>query len=388
MAQNQTFNLADLLTGLTSPAAFGAAQYGLPQGQQFNYNPAAQAPQGNKLWNALGYAGDVLGAIGSSGEGGWAGPALRAVSQRRNAQSYNQAIQNAKLAEAMQAAQQRQQQLADYNSVNSQQFLTPEVAKQYMTGMTIPLGVRSGQYQQDLGRGQDALSAFQQLAAQGFGGTSPQDVGMAAPQSGQPPQQGGANTGFGTIDAATGKMVYLPSTPKGQIGQFSAGASQTQVPDYSSIPVTPASLDMFLGGRDRNLTRDETARKNRQDELLRQQQLRQQSLYQQGQLDVQRQNAATNRQRAGSYAQSVNQMGAYQRGKLAKAERAAAQRNPTKVSELRMLLDNGTIDMKQYIESISDGFIEVPEQKIAPRPTQGRQGGKPSVGKYGQMFGF
>ncbi len=372
MGANQpAFDLGELLRGLQTQAAFSAAQFGLPQGQSFNYTPPVQGmpqqqqPNGG-LWNALGYAGDVLGAIQRSGDGGWAGDALSTVVQRRNAQSYNQAIQQAKLAELMQAQQLRQNKITDYQNLTGKQFLTPEVGEQYAQLAGFPLLKSAGEYEQQLGQGQDALSAWVQLQDMGFGGTSP----AGQPQQAQPQAQQPA---FQAPVKGYALQNFVPDN------QFSAGATQTQVPDFSGIPVTPDMLKEFSGARDKNLIRDETARDNVRKNLLEQAKLEQLTRYQQGQLGVQR-------QRAGTYAQQVSQLGAYQRGQLQLAERKFAQRNPTKYSLLKEALTAGNITMPDYIQAISasDGlgalFGDAP-------PTQPTGGGAPSPTAWKQSKG-
>lgn len=356
MGANQpAFDLGEFLRGLQTQAAFSAAQFGLPQGQQFNYVPltqGAQQPANSGLWNALGYAGDVLGAIQRSGDGGWAGDALGSVVKRRNAQSYNQAIQQAKLAELMQAQQLRQNQIADYQNLTGQKFLTPEVAQQYAQLAGFPVLKEKGLYGLEKDKGQDALSAWVQLQDMGFGGTSPtRQPQQAQPQAQTPAFQAPVN-GYAIQN-------FVPDS------QFSAGATQTQVPDFNGIPITPDMLKEFTGTRDKNLTRDETARKNRRDEQLRQQQINQQGEYQRGQLDVAQQNAYTAR---------INSLSYDQRVKLKQMERRASSGNPTKVGELKAAYANGSISYPDYILALSDGLVEV------KAPTQPTSGGAPRAG--------
>ena len=358
-ANQPAFDLGELLRGLQSQAAYTADQFGLPQGQNFNYTPPVQGmpqqpqnPNGG-LWNALGYAGDVLKVIQNSGEGGWAGDALSTVVQRRNAQSYNQAIQQAKLAELMQAQQLRQNKITDYQNLTGKQFLTPEVGEQYAQLAGFPLAKEQGMYGLEKDKGQDALNAWMQLQQIGFGGTSPTgQPQQAQPQAQQPAFQAPVN-GFAMQN-------FVPDN------QFSAGATQTQVPDFSGIPVTPDMLKEFSGARDKNLTRDETARKNRRDEQIRQQEANQQGEYQQGQLGVQR-------QRVGIYAQQVAQLGAYQQGQLRNAENKLKQQNPNRYKLLVDAVNSKKMTWPAYIEAISasDPMIDFGD----PPPTQPTGGG-------------
>jgi hypothetical protein len=369
-ANQPAFDIGDLLRGLQSQAAYGAAQFGLPQGQNFNYTPPVQGmpqqPQNSNggLWNALGYAGDVLGAIQRSGDGGWAGDALSTVVQRRNAQSYNQAIQQAKLAEVMAAQQLRQDELADIADVTGRKFRTSTVGMPYMKDVSNPLALGAGQYEQELGQGQDILQAFPQLPTIGFGGTSPtgQPMQQAQPQAQQPAFQAPVN-GFA--------MQNLPPD-----NQFSASATQNQLPDTSGIRVTPDSLKYYTDVQKDNKTLNETAYKNRQDERLRQLQLKQQREYQQGQLSVQR-------QRAGTYAQQVSQLGAYQQGQLRNAENKLKQQNPNKYRLLQEAVNTGKMPWPDYLQAISasDPMIDFGD---AP-PTQPTGGGAPRAGGGGTL---
>jgi hypothetical protein len=264
----------------------------------------------------------------------------------------------------MQAQQLRQNKIADYQNLTGKQFLTPEVGEQYAQLAGFPLAKEQGLYQQQLGQGQDALNAWMQLQDMGFGGTSP---------AGQPIQQGQAQPQQPAFQAPVNGFA-MQNLPQGN--QFSAGAAQTNVPDFSGIPVTPDMLKEFTGARDRNLTRDETARKNRRDEQIRQQQVKQQGEYQRGQLDVAQQNAYTARINSLSYSQRV---------KLKQMEGRASSGNPTKVGELKAAYANGSISYPQYLEALSDGFIN-PDAISQPAPATGG-GSAPSPTAWKQSKG-
>jgi hypothetical protein len=316
-----------------------------------------QNPNGG-LWNALGYAGDVLGAIQRSGDGGWAGDALSTVVQRRNAQSYNQAIQQAKLAELMQAQQLRQNKITDYQNLTGKQFLTPEVGEQYAQLAGFPLAKEQGMYGLEKDKGQDALSAWVQLQDMGFGGTSP----AGQPQQAQPQAQQPA---FQAPVKGYALQNFVPDN------QFSAGATQTQVPDFSGIPVTPDMLEKFTGARNQNLDREGRERDLARKAQLEQLRLNNLAKYQQGQLGVQR-------QRAGIYAQQVAQLGAYQRGQLGIAERRLQQQNPNKYRLLQEAVNTGKMPWPDYLQAISasDPMIDFGDAL----PTQPTGGGAPRAG--------
>jgi hypothetical protein len=185
--------LENLLQGITSANAFQAAQYGLPGGQSFNYVPGAQQRPPkliDQLLNIGQYAAPVLSAIGNSGEGrGWLGPALQGVGQVSAAKSYNQALQNAKLAEAQQAAANQASLLSNtqdlmkaYGLAPGVSITSPDVAQALIPQLA---QVGRAQGEQGLSRGQARENLKgEALIRQYFGQQAP--VPAAAPQGATP----------------------------------------------------------------------------------------------------------------------------------------------------------------------------------------------------------